>query len=92
MAPSRLDIRFTGRVQGVGFRARTAAIAARRGITGWVRNEPDGSVRCVAAGERAGTEAFLEDVLKEMSRYIEHHEVTGTQDDEQFSSFTVRYA
>lgn len=92
MPPSRLELRFSGRVQGVGFRARAAAIAARRGVTGWVRNEADGSVRCVAVGERESTEAFLADLLREMSRYIAHHEQIETSSSEDFSSFTVRYA
>jgi acylphosphatase len=40
----RKKIRFTGRVQGVGFRYRTQMMAAEIGLTGWVRNEYDGSV------------------------------------------------
>jgi acylphosphatase len=39
-----------GRVQGVGFRAWTEHEALRRGVEGWVRNRPDGSVEAVFAG------------------------------------------
>lgn len=39
-----VDVRITGLVQGVSFRAYTQAEARRLGVTGWVRNEPDGSV------------------------------------------------
>ncbi len=43
----------TGRVQGVGFRRYVRRWARTLGLTGWVRNEPDGSVRVVAQGDPA---------------------------------------
>jgi acylphosphatase len=46
----RLDITARGRVQGVGFRWFVVRRALELGLTGWVANEPDGSVRCVAEG------------------------------------------
>jgi acylphosphatase len=39
-----------GRVQGVGFRAWTEAMAAEQGVEGWVRNRRDGSVEALFAG------------------------------------------
>lgn len=50
---------FSGRVQGVGFRATTREIARRFPVTGWVRNEPDGSVRLEVQGEPDQVEAVL---------------------------------
>jgi len=55
----REHIRFTGRVQGVGFRYTCASLAQRLGITGWVRNDPDGAV----TGEFQGTEGDLEALI-----------------------------
>ncbi len=49
-----------GRVQGVGFRYFVQREATDLGLTGWVANERDGSVRCVAVGGRARLEAFVE--------------------------------
>jgi acylphosphatase len=47
-----------GRVQGVFFRASTQREAKRLGLTGWVKNRPDGGVEILAEGE--------EDALKEL--------------------------
>jgi acylphosphatase len=39
-----------GRVQGVFFRDATRRMAASRGVAGWVRNNPDGSVEAAFEG------------------------------------------
>lgn len=54
-----LRVRITGRVQGVGFRAWTAAEAERLGLRGWVRNEPDGAVTVLIAGPGAAVQAMV---------------------------------
>lgn len=48
-----------GRVQGVGFRAFVLREARKRGIEGWVRNLPDGSVEAVLAGQVAAVKAMI---------------------------------
>lgn len=57
--PSARRIRVFGRVQGVYFRASARAEARRLGLTGWVRNAPDGSVEAYACGEAGAIEGFL---------------------------------
>src|SRR5207247_5147989 len=47
---TRLEATVRGRVQGVGFRYWVVRRATEMGLTGWVANELDGSVRCVAEG------------------------------------------
>ena len=54
-----LHARFQGDVQGVGFRATAAHIARRAGLSGWVMNLSDGSVRLEATGARTELEKFL---------------------------------
>jgi acylphosphatase len=49
----------TGRVQGVFYRASTVSEARDHGLTGWVRNLPDGSVELEAQGDDARVAALL---------------------------------
>ena len=56
----RLDASVRGRVHGVGFRYFVLTHATHLGLTGWVSNEQDGSVRCVAEGPRQDLEQLLE--------------------------------
>jgi acylphosphatase len=58
--PARLEIRVTGRVQGVGFRWSTRQRASELGLVGWVRNLPDGGVRIRAEGDREDLERLLQ--------------------------------
>jgi acylphosphatase len=46
----RLEATVRGRVQGVGYRYFVLRLAGRQGLTGWVANQPDGSVQCVVEG------------------------------------------
>jgi acylphosphatase len=50
--------RIVGRVQGVGFRWFAWDAAAREGLSGYVRNEPDGAVEAVVEGERDALDRF----------------------------------
>jgi acylphosphatase len=49
-----------GSVQGVGFRYAVERAAGSRGVSGWVRNRPDGTVEAVFEGERPDVEALVE--------------------------------
>lgn len=49
-----------GRVQGVGYRAWTARTASSMGLTGWVRNTPDGSVEAEIQGDDPTVLKFLD--------------------------------
>ena len=48
-----------GLVQGVGFRWFVQREANARGLTGWVRNNPEGSVELIAQGPQEALESFL---------------------------------
>ncbi|RWD67330.1 acylphosphatase [Mesorhizobium sp.] len=53
-------VRVSGTVQGVSYRAWTRGEALRLGLTGWVRNERDGSVTALIAGADAAVAAMIE--------------------------------
>jgi acylphosphatase len=48
-----------GRVQGVFFRDTTRRAALSRGVSGWVRNNADGTVEAVFEGEPDAVEALV---------------------------------
>jgi len=48
----------SGRVQGVGFRWFVLERASIEGITGWVRNLPDGDVEVMAEGDAEAMDRF----------------------------------
>ena len=49
----------TGRVQGVGYRFYMERKARELGVSGWVRNRPDGSVEAVVQGSAGVVEAMI---------------------------------
>lgn len=64
----RRRFQFYGRVQGVGFRYEARMTAAALNLTGWARNETDGSVTVEAEGPEACVEEFLR-VMKAVPRF-----------------------
>lgn len=59
MSHKRVRVVVTGDVQGVGFRASCARQANALGVTGWVRNEWDGSVEALFEGAAAVVDAMV---------------------------------
>ncbi len=55
----RVRLRIYGRVQGVFFRATAREQAKRLGLTGYVKNEPDGSVTIEAQGPEEKINQFV---------------------------------
>ena len=68
-------VRYTGRVQGVGFRYTVQRLAGRYPVGGYVRNLPDGCVELVAEGPPDEVASFLAAVDQSMAGYIERSDV-----------------
>ncbi|MBR6078638.1 MAG: acylphosphatase [Treponema sp.] len=65
----RLQIRFFGCVQGVGFRWTAKNLASYYGLTGWVLNDWDGSVLMEVQGGKTEINAMIERL--DSDRFIE---------------------
>ena len=88
----RLSARVAGRVQGVYFRAFTRNQARALGLTGWVRNEYDGSVYLEVEGPRAALETLLAAVRHgPPDARVDHVEVDWSEATGEFNGFAVRY-
>jgi acylphosphatase len=55
----RRELIVHGRVHGVGFRASVARAAQTRGVAGWARNRPDGTVEVVLEGDEEAVESVI---------------------------------
>lgn len=62
MARRRLQVLYSGSVQGVGFRYTARTVATGYEVAGTVRNLPDGRVELVAEGSHEELEAFRQGI------------------------------
>lgn len=86
----RKHMRFIGRVQGVGFRYRAKYAANGVGITGWVRNEWDGSVELEAQGTEEQINRMLVMINKSDYIVIDNIEIELIPLEEHEKGFHVR--
>ena len=67
---TREAIRFEGSVQGVGFRYRMSQLARHYDVTGWVRNEYDGSVSAELQGRREAIDEIIARLREDSYIYL----------------------
>lgn len=85
-----MKVRYTGHVQGVGFRYTVKQVATGYEITGAVRNMPDGSVELIAEGAREELEAFREGIRESgLGSLIRDETVTWSAPAGQFRGFVI---
>jgi acylphosphatase len=88
----RITVRYEGRVQGVGFRYTAVSLAQDCGVTGWVKNEFDGSVSLVAEGEENQLMELLSAIRRSnLGRYITHELAKRSPATGEFTGFGVRH-
>ena len=87
-----LQVFFSGRVQGVGFRYTTEHVARGFEVTGFVRNLPDGRVEILAEGEESVLGDFLRAVCESpMKPYIRDFETHWLEAQDRFKVFGVSF-
>ncbi|HEX42659.1 MAG TPA: acylphosphatase [Phycisphaerales bacterium] len=82
---------FTGTVQGVGFRFATLRYARRHDLTGFVRNQPDGTVEMFAQGEGEDIDACLADLKDYFGDYIRDVKITDQPPDSALRDFQITH-
>lgn len=89
--PAAVRVRYAGRVQGVGFRATAAHIAQVYGVTGCVRNLPDGRVELLAEGKVTKVNAFLAAVRERWGSYIREEASEPVAPTGRYREFKITY-
>lgn len=87
----REHFEFRGEVQGVGFRYRMTYLARSLGVTGWVRNEYDGSVTAEMQGREEQIDRIIRKIAEDRHIYLEDMSRKRIVLEEEERGFSVRY-
>ncbi len=88
----RVHAFISGRVQGVFYRSSTRSEAMRMGLTGWVRNLPDGRVELVAEGSPDAVSRLLQWCHRgPVYSKVDRVEIQEERPRKEFDDFSVRY-
>lgn len=88
----RITVRYEGRVQGVGFRYTVISLAQDSDVSGYVKNEFDGSVLLIAEGDENQLMELLQAVRQShLGRYITGELVRRSAATGEFTGFGVQH-
>ena len=82
-------VSFRGHVQGVGFRYQTYHVAKGFDVSGYVKNEIDGSVTLEIEGEKEEADAFQAEVIQELQPFIRKIDENSDYREAQFTGFRI---
>jgi len=86
----RMQVTFSGHVQGVGFRYAVCRIAEGYSVTGYVQNLGDGDVKLIAEGGEQELVAFHRAIQSSrLSRYIKHETLLWQAAKGAFETFEI---
>ena len=90
MKRQRLQIFYSGHVQGVGFRYSVKSVATGFEVTGTVRNLDDGRVELIAEGAKTELEEFQRAIQdSEVGRFIRNEAVLWSEAKNEFRGFEI---
>lgn len=84
-----MHVTIKGTVQGVFYRATAKSIADQIGITGWIKNTPDGDVEAMIQGTDEQVDAFIQWCWKGPEKAKVSDVILKTVDAENFTEFKV---
>lgn len=82
---------YSGRVQGVGFRFTVQQYALDLGLTGWVRNLPDGRVEVLLEGDNGTIEQLMNSIERYFGSSIKNKQVAFEKSQGRFKDFQVAF-
>ena len=85
-----LSARFSGHVQGVGFRYATKQLAKGFDVTGYVRNLADGRVELEAEGTEGECQRFFREIVSELDSYIQSTECRTEKRVRLYKEFSIK--
>lgn len=92
MNDQRITVRYEGRVQGVGFRYTAVSLTQELKVTGWVKNEFDGSVSLTAEGAEDQLMELLQAIRRSnLGRYITNELIKRSPATGEFKGFGVQH-
>lgn len=86
----RVEVKYHGAVQGVGFRFTAERFASAYGAKGYVRNAADGGVQLVMEGEERTLKELLKVLYEEMANNIDKYSINWFPPTGEFTRFEIR--
>ena len=85
-----MQVLYSGRVQGVGFRYTVRRLASGFEVTGAVRNLPDGRVELLAEGSQDELDAFRQAIRQSgLEHFIQREDLQWDEAENMFRGFEI---
>ena len=85
-----VHLRIRGKVQGVFYRVSARRTALETGVTGWIKNTPEGNVEAMASGQTEAVNKFIDWCKKGPSRAAVAEVVVSLKEDAVYKGFVIK--